>query len=110
MKILICDYTGISQQWLDNYTIKKNYEIVGTLTPTTDKNLLTEKNWDYLLIFEEDSRSFFKSMLHSLNIKDERVIYALDTLSWIIHPTAVFELINMENRGGQRFIAFFTML
>ena len=103
MKILVCDYTGISAQWLDNFTVRKNFEVVGTISPETDKNLLSEKSWDYLLIFEQGARQFFMTMTQFMNIPAEKVIYALDGNSWAEHPAAVYALINM-NGGGRRFI------
>ncbi len=103
MKILICDYTGIAAQWLDNFTIRENLEVVGTISPTSDKSLLTEKNWDYLLIFEQGSRQFFATMTQFMNIPAEKVIFALDGMSWAMHPAATFALIKPEG-GGEKFI------
>ena len=99
MKILICDYVGNSQQWLEQFTLTKNYEVVGTITPASDKNLLLEKNWDYLLIFEQGLRDFFEPMIVFMNIAPERVIFALDNSSWLNHPAAVFGIVN-PNGGG----------
>lgn len=103
MKILVCDYAGISAQWLDNFTVRQNFEVVGTISPSTDKALLTEKSWDYLLIFEQGARQFFATLTQFMNIPAEKVIYALDGTSWAAHPAAVYALINL-NGGGQRFI------
>ena len=100
MKILICDYVGNSQQWLEQFTLTKNYEVVGTITPASDKNLLLEKNWDYLLVFEEGLTNFFEPLFLFMNIAPERVIYATDLYSWINHPAAVFALINPKTGGG----------
>lgn len=101
MKILICDYVGNSKQWLDQFTIKKNYEVVGTITPDSNqKSLLSEKSWDYLLIFEQNSRDFFKTLLQFFNIAEERTIYAMDYKSWAAHPSAVFEIVNPNSGGG----------
>lgn len=100
MKILVCDYTGISQQWLEQFTFIKNYEVVGTLTPASDKNLMLEKNWDYLLIFEQGARQFFNTMLKFMNIAAERVIFAMDISSWLEKPAAVFGIVNPQTGGG----------
>ena len=57
MKILICDYLGIAEQWINRFVIKENLEIVGIISPF-DKNqrhLLMENSWEYLLIFESQS-------------------------------------------------------
>ncbi len=103
MKVLICDYVGISEQWLENFTVRKNFEVVGTILPATTQNqraLLAEDSWDYLLIFEQNSRQFFSLLIQFMNIPAERVIFALDELSWMTHPLAVYALINPEG-GGQ---------
>ena len=89
---------------LEQFTLTKNYEVVGTITPASDKNLLTEKNWDYLLIFEQGARQFFNTMIQFMNIAPERVIFAMDIVSWIQHPAAVFALINPQG-GGVRYTA-----
>lgn len=102
MKVLICDYVGIANWWLDNFTMRKNFEVVGTITPETDKNqglLLAENSWDYLLIFEQGSRQFFVMMMQFMKISPERVIFALDSASWINHPATIFKMID-PNRGG----------
>ena len=98
MKILVCDYVGNSQQWLEQITLTKNYEVVGTITPASDKNLMLEKNWDYLLIFENGARQFFNAMIQFMNIAPEKVIFAMDLSSWLEKPAAVFALINPQ--GG----------
>lgn len=100
IKILVCDYVGNSAQWLQAVTIPKNYEVVGTITPTSDKNLLLEKSYDYLLIFEQGVRQLFDTMINFMNISAERVIYALDISSWVAHPNAVFGIVNPQTGGG----------
>lgn len=103
MKVLICDYVGISEQWLENFTVRKNFEVVGTILPATTQNqraLLAEDSWDYLLIFEQNSRQFFSLLIQFMNIPAERVIFALDELSWMTHPLAVYALINPEGGGA----------
>ncbi len=105
LQILVCDYVGNSQQWLENFTIPKNYEVVGTITPQSDKKLILENSWDYLLIFEQDARQFFDSMVKFMNIAAERVIYAFEILSWTTHPTAAYSIVNPNEKGGGVFIA-----
>ena len=99
MKVLICDYTGNSAQWIDEFIIKKNLEVIGIITPSTNKKLLAENNWEYLLVFENDSRQFFTLLMQFMNISPERVVYALDWQSWAEHPTATYTLLN-PNGGG----------
>ena len=100
MKILICDYTGNSAKWIEDYAIKDNLEIVGTISPATDKKLLAENSWDYLLIFEQGARPFFMTLMQFMNISPERVIFALDAGSWAMHPAAMFALLQPQ-RGGR---------
>ena len=101
MKVLICDYTGNSSKWIDEFIIKENLEVVGTITPATDKNLLAEKSsWEYLLIFEQGNKKFFMSLAHFMNIPPQRVIFALDWNSWAAHPAAMYTLLNPQG-GGQ---------
>ena len=103
MKILVCDYAGISAQWLENFALKENFEVAGTILPASDKTLLAEKSWNYLLIFEQGARQFFATLTQFMNIPPEKVIFALDGLSWATHPAATYALIKM-NGGGRRFI------
>ena len=101
MKVLICDYTGNSAKWIDEFIIKENLEVVGTITPATDKNLLAEKSsWEYLLIFEQGNKKFFMSLAHFMNIPPQRVIFALDWSSWAAHPAAMYTLLNPQGGGA----------
>ena len=86
MKVLVCDYAGSSAQWLEQFAIKENLEVVGTITPDTDKKLLAEKSWEYLLVFENGARQFFVTLAQFMNIPENRVVYALDWNSWATHP------------------------
>ncbi len=101
IKVLICDYTGNSAQWINEFAIKENLEIVGTITPATDKNLLAEKSsWEYLLVFEQGAHQFFVVLAQFMNIPPQRVIFALDWNSWAAHPAAMYTLLNPQG-GGQ---------
>ena len=100
MKVLVCDYVGNSAQWIDENVIKENFEIVGTMNPTTDKKLLSENSWDYLLIFENGARPFFNTLMQFMNISPERFIFALDAGSWAMHPAAMYAMLN-PNGGGR---------
>lgn len=101
-KVLICDLLGVSKDWLEQFAIKDNMEIVGKIS-LEDRNqvaLLHEKSWDYLLVFEQGQRQFLVPMFHFLNISDKRVIYAQDINSWLEHPSATFALVNPTGGGG----------
>ena len=82
MKVLVCDYMGISDKWLEQFAIKENLEVVGTISQTTDKKLLAENSWEYLLVFEQGARQFFVVLTQFMNIPENRVVYALDWESW----------------------------
>ena len=82
MKVLVCDYMGISDKWLEQFAIKENLEVVGTISQTTDKKLLAENSWEYLLVFEQGARQFFAVLTQFMNIPENRVVYALDWESW----------------------------
>ena len=99
MKVLICDYVGNSAQWLQNFTLRGNFEIVETLTPDSDKKLLAENFWDYLLIFENGARNFFDVMAQFMKIDVKKIIYALDWNSWAAHPAAVYSMLNPQGGG-----------
>ncbi len=99
MKVLICDYTGIAAQWIDENLFKENLEIVGTINPATDKKLLAENSWEYLLLFEQGARPFFMTLMQFMNIAPERVIFALDAGSWAMHPAAMYTLLKPSGGG-----------
>ena len=103
-KVLVWDYVGVSAQWFNQYAEKDYIEVVATLTPATpDKYsseiLLKRDAWDWLLIFEQDTRKFFDEAIKQLNLPLDRVIYAIDVNSWLEHPKAAFTL-NNSNAGG----------
>ena len=109
MKVLICDYTGTSTQWIEDYAIKENLEIVGTINPATDKKLLAENSWEYLLLFEQGARPFFMTLMQFMNIAPERVIFALDARSWAMHPAAMYTLLKPSGGGeAYRLLTFNT--
>lgn len=101
MKILICDYLGIAEQWINRFVIKENLEIVGIISPVdkSQRSLLMENSWDYLLIFEEGMREDFNKLTQLLKLSPQRVIYAQDWESWAEHPAATFALINPVQLG-----------
>ena len=100
-KVLIWDYTGISAQWMEQVADKEDIEVVGTITPKepVPELLLKRDAWDWLLIFEQGARDFFDATIQALRLPLDRVIYALDTNSWVQRPKAAFSLIDMQ-RGG----------
>ena len=109
MKVLICDYIGNSAQWIEQFSIKKNIEVVGTISPVNkgQRHLLLENSWEYLLIFEQGMRGDFEKLAQFLKISTERIIYALDWDSWAEHPAATFTLINpVYSEVGYRMSAF----
>lgn len=111
MKIFVCDLLGVAADWLEQYALLENLEIVGSISMTdrTQAALLVEKSWDYLLVFEKDSRPFLTAMFHFLNIPDERIIYAQDVGNLAAHPAAVLALIKPSSGSVvHRVVTFFT--
>ena len=101
-KVLVWDYTGVSAQWMERFAEKKDIELVGTITPAepVPEILLSKNAWDWLLIFEHGARNFFNATIQVLKLPFDRIIYALDTTSWVQNPKAVFTLINPITGGG----------
>ena len=101
-KVLVWDNLGISNEWLNHVTDKKDIEVVDTLTPENPapEILLKRDVWDLLLIFEQGTRANFDATIQMLKLPPEKVIYALDIDSWIQHPKVVFALINSIDSGG----------
>ena len=99
-KVLIWDYVGISKQWLNQNADKKDIDIVATITPNepVPELLLKRDAWDCLLIFEKNMREFFDVTLLALKLPPEKIIYALDTNSWLQHPKAICNILN--DSGG----------
>ena len=100
-KVLVWDYVGISEQWMQRFADMKDIEIVATITPhaPTPEILLKTDAWDWLLIFEQGARNFFGAMIQVLKLPPDKVIYALDINSWKQHPKAVYTLINDAGGG-----------
>ncbi len=105
MKILVCDYTGTSAQWLKQCAVKENFEVVATITPATDENqlmkLLKENFWEYLLIFEKGMRNEFEKIIKALNLPKNRIVYALDGESWQNHNEATLALLNPNGNAKE---------
>lgn len=100
-KVLICDYAGVSAQWLEQAADMKNIEVIDTITPkdAVPEILLKHDAWDWLLIFEKGKRDFFDAAIRVSKLPPEKVIYALDLNSWLQHPKAAFSLTDIQ-RGG----------
>ena len=107
INVLIWDYVGVSAQWINDFTDKKDFHIVGTITPAdpVPEILLQKDAWDWLLIFEQGTRNFFDATIRLLNLPPDKVIYALDINSWAQHPKGLFALTNPQ-RGGQLHLYF----
>lgn len=105
-KILIWDYMGISEQWLEQFADTSCIEVVATMTPQEPASelLLKKDAWNWLLIFERDMRQFFDATIQMLNLPTDRVIYAMDMKSWLHHQKAAYTLINPNTSGLKIFI------
>jgi FkbM family methyltransferase len=98
MKVVLWDYTGISAAWAEKF-LKEDVEIIRTLKPY-DKDqaeFILNSKWDYVLIFEQDSREIFEEILNTMremNFPTENIIFAQDTLSWLKNSAAIYLLID----------------
>ena len=95
-KVLLWDYAGFAEEWIEKFSDKKYVEVVGKITPqdSVPEILLKEDAWDWLLIFEQGKRNFFDATIQMLKLPREKVIYALDIVSWIQHNKTAFVLNN----------------
>ena len=107
-KVLIWDYVGVSAQWLDHVADKKDIEVVATMTPKdpVPELLLKRDAWDWLLIFESGLREFLDVTIEILNLPTGKVIYALDINSWLQRPKAIYNILSMDEGGGNPSLAY----
>ena len=105
-KILVWDYTGVSAQWLEQFADLKYIDVVATMTPQepVSEFLLKKDAWDWLLIFEKGARQFFDATIQLLQLPSDKVIYALDMVSWMQHSKAAYTLINPDTGGYGIFV------
>ena len=100
IKVVLWDYNGISAGWAKHF-LKDDVEIVRTLKPD-DKDqaeFILRGEWDYVLIFEKDSREMFEeifNIMHAMNRSTENIIFAQDTQNWLKNPAAIFALIDLK--------------
>lgn len=100
-KVLIFDCTGESSMWCKIF-LNKDVEVIKTIT-TSDRipNILFQKNsWDWLLIFERNMKTAFETMIRNLKLPLEKIIYALDSTTWIQHPNAIYTLLNNSKEAN----------
>ena len=101
-KVLLWDYAGFAEEWIEKFSDKKYVEIVGTIRPqdSVPEILLKQDAWDWLLIFEQGQRNFFDATIQMLKLPPDRIIYALDIINWAQHPKAAFALNNPATAGA----------
>lgn len=98
VKLLVCDYTGQSKAWIDSYINLNNVKITGIIS-LSDKNqdkLIANSDWDYILVFEGNLRNVFLSLINAINVPQNRVLYALDLMSWTSNPRAAYAILKSK--------------
>lgn len=94
-RVLVWDYTGDSSQWLEKNLSKNDVEVIQTITsqePVPDI-LLKKDAWDFLMIFERRMRNTFETIIKTLKLPPEKIVYALDTNHWVQRPKAIYSLL-----------------
>lgn len=107
-RVLIWDNTGESQKWRDTYLEKNDVEVIQTITASEDvpEILLRRDAWDWLLIFERNTRSTFDTTIRALKLPLEKIIYAFDVQSWLQKPKAIYTILNNSGGGGISSLAY----
>ncbi len=100
-KVLIWDNSGDSPKWIKKFLDMKDVEIVRTITPAepAPEILLRPDAWDWLLIFERKMRATFDTIINTLKLPTEKIVYVLDTRHWLQRPKAITAILN-DSRGG----------
>jgi len=100
-KVLIWDNTGNTPAWCKKYLDMTDVDIVHTITPAepAPEILLRRDAWDWLLIFEKNTRATFDTIINTLNLPAEKIVYALDGRHWLQRPKAVSAILN-DSGGG----------
>ena len=102
IKVVLWDHTGVSGKWAKHF-LKDDVKIIRTLKPddSDQAEFILSGGWDYVLIFEKDSREVFDEILNTIramNFPTDNIIFAHDTESWLKDPFAIYRLID-ETRG-----------
>ena len=107
-RVLIWDSTGGSSKWCGTFLEKNDVEVIHTIMPSdpVPEILLKKDAWDWLLIFERGARSFFNATIQILNLPTGKVIYALDINSWLQRPKAIYNILSMDEGGGNPSLAY----
>ena len=94
-KILVIDYVGNGENWINHFLNINKIEIVNVITSKNSNQqraIIVNSSWDYILIFERNMRSVLNLILNDLQIQSKKIIYPLDPSSWINNPEAVYTL------------------
>lgn len=98
-RVLIWDYTGESAKWCERNLDKNEIQIIQTITPSelVLEILVQTDAWDWLLIFERNMRTTLNTSIKNLQLPPEKIIYALDSKSWLNHPKIAMILLKEGN-------------
>ncbi|MBR2733561.1 MAG: FkbM family methyltransferase [Selenomonadaceae bacterium] len=103
-KVLIWDNTGNTPAWCKKFLDMKDVEIIHTITPAepAPEILLRPDAWDWLLIFERKMRATFDTIINTLKLPTEKIVYVLDTRHWLQRPKAITAILNDSGGGVMR--------
>ena len=108
IRVVLWDYIGNASAWANEF-LKSDVEIVRTLRPNDadQAEVIMRGDWDYVLIFEKDTRKIFDEILNTIramNVTTANIIFAQDNSSWLNNPAAIYSLIDF-NKGESSYRA-----
>ena len=103
IRVVLWDYIGDAEKNVGKF-LKPNVKIIRTLRPNDadQAEVIMRGDWDYVLIFEKDTRKIFEEILstiRAMNVDTENIIFAQDTSAWLENPAAIYSLIDFDKGG-----------
>ena len=102
MKVVMIDLIGEYNKWMA-FNLKEETEIIKYITKgqfiNGDGNFLCEKNYDVILVAENDikDKEFLNAMFRCLGISEKKAIFINDLNSWAEHETIAYEILRNNN-------------
>ena len=103
IRVVLWDYIGDAEKNVGKF-LKPNVKIVRTLRPddADQAEVIMRGDWDYVLIFEKDTRKIFDEILstiRAMNVDTANIIFAQDTSAWLENPAAIYSLLDFDKGG-----------
>ena len=100
IRVVLWDYIGGGLAWAKEF-LKTDVEIIRTLRPNDadQAEVIMRGDWDYVLIFEKDTREIFDEVLNTIramNLSTENIIFAQEISEWVKNPVAIYSLIDFD--------------